>query len=67
MTHLYSQTISNWASQCKMKFDPDAKKQVQGVYFSKKANNVSSLPVTFNDTNVVTRSFQKNLRVVPDN
>ena len=58
------QTICNWPSKWKIQFDPDHNKQAQGVCFSKKANNVSSLPVTFNNTNVVTCSSQKPLGLV---
>ena len=49
-----------------MQFNPDPSKQTQEVYFRKKANNVSSVPVTFNNTNVVTCSSQKHLRLVLD-
>ena len=48
------QAISNWASQWKMQFNPDHNKQVQKVYFLKKANNVRSLPIRYNNTKVVT-------------
>ena len=35
------QAISNWVSQCKMKFNPEPNKQAQELYFLKKVNNVS--------------------------
>ena len=60
------QAISNWTSQWKMQFNPDLKIQAQEEYFSKKANNVSSLPVTFSNTKVVTCSSQKHLGLVLD-
>ena len=45
------QALSNWAFQLKMQFNRDPNKQAQEVNFSKKANNVSSLPVIFNNKN----------------
>ena len=58
--------ISNWAFQRKMQFNPDPNKQAQEVYFSKKTNNESSHPVSFNNTKVVICSSQKHLRIVLD-
>ena len=55
---------SNWASKSKVQFNPDPNKQAQEVYFSKKANNVSSHPVSINSTKVVTSSSQKHLGLV---
>ena len=49
-----------------MPFNPDPNKQAQEVYFSKKANNVSSFLVRFNNTNVVNCSSQKHLGLVLD-
>ena len=49
-----------------MQFNPNTSKQGKKVYFSKKANNVSSLPVTFNKTNAVTCYSQKELGLVLD-
>ena len=60
------QVISNWAFQWKLQFDPDPNKQAQGVYFSKKSNNENSLPVTFNNTKVVTYSTQKHVGLLLD-
>ena len=48
-----------------MQFNPDPNKQAQEVHFSKKANNVSLLPVPFNNTNL-TCSSQKHLGLVFD-
>ena len=49
-----------------MQFSPDPNKLAPEVYCSKKANNVSSHPVTFNNTKVVTCSSQKHLGLVLD-
>ena len=49
-----------------MQFNPDLNKQAQEVYFSKKANNVSSHSASFNNTKVVTCSSQKHLGLVLD-
>ena len=45
------QVLSNWFSQLKMQFNRDPNKQRQEVNVSKKADNVSSLPVIFNNKN----------------
>ena len=45
------QVLSNCTSQLKMQFNRDPNKQAKEVNFSKKANNVSSLPVIFNNKN----------------
>ena len=58
--------ISHWAFQRKMQFNPDPNKQAQEVHFSKKTNNESSHPVSFNNTKVVICSSQKHLRIVLD-
>ena len=47
-----------------MQFNPDPNKQVQEVYFSKKTNNVSLHPGSFNNTKVVNCSSQKHLGLV---
>ena len=49
-----------------MQFNLDPNKQPQEVYFSKKANNVSSHSVSFNNTKVVSCSSQKHLGLVLD-
>ena len=49
-----------------MQFNPDPNKQPQEVYFSKKSFNVSSHPVSFNKTKVVTCSSQKYVGLVLD-
>ena len=45
---------------------PDPNKQAQQVYFSKKSNKKSSLPVTFNNAKVVTCSTNKHLGLLLD-
>ena len=60
------QTISNRVSRRKMQFNPDPSKQAQEVYFPRKANNVSSHHVKFNNTKVVTFPSQKHLELVLD-
>ena len=60
------QSLNNWAFQWKMQFNPDPKKQAQEVYFSKKSNNKSSLPVTFNNAKVVTYCTHKHLGLLLD-
>ena len=49
-----------------MPFNPDPNKQAHEVYFSKKANNVSSFLVKFNNTNVVNCFSLKHLGLVLD-
>ena len=50
-----------------MQFNPDPNKLAQEAQdFLNEANNVSSLPVTFNNTNVVPCSSQKHLGLVLD-
>ena len=46
------QAISNWISQWKMQFNPHPNKQAQEVNFSTKTSNLSSHPVSFNNTKV---------------
>ena len=60
------QVISNWAFLWKMQFNPDPNKQAQEVYFSKKSNNENSLPITFNNAEVVTCSTHKHLGLLLD-
>ena len=60
------QTLSNWASQWKIQFNSDPNKQAQEIHFSKRANNVSSHPVTFSNIKVVICYSQKHLGLVLD-
>ena len=41
--------ISEWASQWKMTFNPDPKKQAQEVIFSRKFNKIDQPPLYFNE------------------
>ena len=58
--------INNWAFQWKMQFNPDRNKQVQELYFSKKAGNQKSLDVTFNKSNVASSPSVKHLGMLLD-
>ena len=49
-----------------MQFNSDPNKQAEEEYFSKNSNNENSLPVTFNNTTVVTCSTQKSLGLLMD-
>ena len=44
--------MSNWAFQCKMKFNPDPSKQAQEVSFSRKLENILHPHLVFNNANV---------------
>ena len=55
------QKISDWAFQWKMQFNPDPKKQAQGVILSKKDESNNCLPLTLNKTKVKTCQSQKHL------
>ena len=45
-------SISNWAYQWKMQFNPDPKKQTNEVIFSRKSNTVWHPPVIFNNSSI---------------
>ena len=49
-----------------MQFHLDPNKQAQAVYFPKKSNNEISLPVTFNNAEVVNWSTHKHLGLLLD-
>ena len=49
-----------------MQFSPDRNKQVQELYFSKKAGNQKSLDLTFNKNNVASSPFVKHLGMLLD-
>ena len=58
--------ISNWATQWKIKFNPNTTKQVQEVFFSRKVKKTVHPPLLFNAT--VTWTFsQKHLGIIIDN
>ena len=46
--------VTEWAHQWKMLFNPDPRKQAMEVYFSRKLNQNSPLPLDFNDNKVQT-------------
>ena len=49
--------IKTCAFRWKMQFNPDRNKQVQELYFSKKASHQKSLDLTFNKSNVASRGM----------
>ena len=53
--------ISEWAHQWKMLFNLDLKKQATEVYFSRKLNQDSPLPLDINDNTVQTVEVHKHL------
>ena len=53
--------ISEWAHQWKMLFNPDPRKQATEVYFSRKLNQDSPLPLDFNDNTVQTVEVHNHL------
>ena len=55
--------ISNWASQWKMAFNPDQKKQAIEVLFSNKKTRVYHPPLFFNHSLVVRSDCHKHLGV----
>ena len=60
--------ISNWATQWKMKFNPDTTKQAQKVVFSCKVKKNTVLPpFLFNNASVTRTSSQKHLGIILDN
>ena len=57
---------NNLAFQWKMQFNPDRNKQVQELYFSKKAGNQRSLDLVFNKSNVASSPSVKHLGMLLD-
>ena len=53
--------ISEWAHQWKMIFIPDPRKEATEVYFSRKLNQDSPLPLDFNDNTVQTVDVHNHL------
>ena len=53
--------ISEWAHQWKMLFNPDPRKQATEIYFSRKLNQDSHLPLDFNDNTVQTVEVHNHL------
>ena len=60
------QTISKWAFQWKMSFNPDPIKEAIEVCFSHKRDNVVYPPLNFNNNAVQSANSQKHLGVVLD-
>ena len=58
--------ISNCAFQWKMQFTPDRNKQVQELYFPKKAGTQKLLDFTFNKSNVASSPSLKHLGMLLD-
>ena len=59
-------SISNWAYQWKMQFNPDPKKQANEVIFSRISNKVTYPPVIFNNNSIAKYLYHKHLGVVLD-
>ena len=60
------ESISHWAYQWKLKFNPDPKKQANEVIFSHKSNTYMYPPVTFNNNTITKCPHQKHLGVTLD-
>ena len=56
-----SLSSSEWDHQWKMLFNPDPRKQATEVYFSRKLNQDSPLPLDFNDNTVQTVEVHRHL------
>ena len=56
--------ISGWAFQWEIRFNPDPKKQVQEVIFSRKINKIDHRPLYFNQNLVKSSSTHKYLGMV---
>ena len=60
------QSISDWAYQWKMRFNPDPNKQAQEVYFSRKTNKGDFENLSFNGSTVEACSSHKHLGLIMD-
>ena len=60
------ETITKWASQWKMLFNPDPVKQAIEVCFSNKQDKVGYPPLNFNNNDVQSANSQKHLGLVLD-
>ena len=58
--------INDWVFQCKIRFNPDPKKQAQEVIFSRKTNKISHPRLYFNQSLVKLTSTHKHLGMVLD-
>ena len=59
-------TISTWAYNWKMSFNPDPKKPVQKVLLSRKNSNISHPIIYFNNVQVQKPNQQKHLSIILD-
>ena len=58
--------INGWASQWKMSFNPDPKKQAHEVIFSRKSKERSHLPLGFINNNVIQATSHKHFGIILD-
>ena len=59
-------TISKWAYNWKMSFNPDPKKPAQEVLFSRKNSNITHPTIYFNNVQVQRANQQKHLGIILD-
>ena len=59
-------TISKWAFNWKMSFNPDPKKPAQEVLFSRKTSNITHPTIYFNNVQVKRATQQKHLDIILD-
>ena len=60
------QTITSWATQWKMSFNPDPNKQATEVLFSTKNNRINHPPLFFNNFTITSTNSQKHLGLIID-
>ena len=58
------ESISNWAYQWKLQFNPDHKKQANETIFSRKSNTYMYPPVKFNKNTITKSPHQRYLDVI---
>ena len=58
--------INKWAFQWKMSFNPDPRKQVQEIIFSRKTKKISHPSLNFNNSIVSQTPYQKHLGIFLD-
>ena len=58
--------INRWAFQWKISFNPDPKKQVKEVIFSRKSKAISHPPLVLNNNNVIQTISQKHFGIILD-
>ena len=64
--HQFCLTISQWAYQWKMIFNPDVSKQPQNVVFSHKVVTTNHVTLYFNNDSVITENFQRHFGLFLD-